>query len=841
MTRLISSELFTRLPHENIQRFFAELEAVEADFGEVIVEQGTPGDFLYIVAEGNCAVTRRAPGSGQELQLAVLKAGDTFGEESLISNSPRNASVKMLSAGFVMRLPKASFEELVGNPTLRALPYSEACQQVERGAVWLDVRFTDEHEANAIEGSLNAPLNVLRSEIPKLDHDKQYVVYCDTGARSSSGAFLLARAGFDASYLAGGLDRTPLSREVPQVADEDDDEDVLTDSPGDDFEFEFVTAADQATAEEVALPAPVDQEPRVADAQSVPEAAELSSPAVAPVTPVVSPPQAKADVADFQARLAKVVGERDKAAVYGRQAAEAARGWKKRFDDQGTALKAEQAKREQAERELANLQADAERAANMELARLTSELESAQRRADDLELERQAALDGFTKERERYEARTKALEGNLKVAVAATAEQESMRLAAEVAFADSLQSTREQLATDRERAKLSEAERDRLQVEMSEVKTRAELAEGSRQSEDSEQQQLLGKATADLELERVRVDADRTRLDEELAKLTESREQFDTALVRDRETLERETQALRERSAALDSREMDLSDHRSSVEADVIRREEVLNATREAFSKEKESWQAQVDSAIADERNRLEKEVEKIKAQTQAAAQIAAQEFAEQKATDVRTEFESRLVEVKAGYEARFAQAKATVQKMRAEFGTQLAEQEALLEDERRRLETESVRLREALSESRRAVKELEEAVALAEAAMVDDESPAEAVTEGELVLELDEPGSDTLEFVSAPDVTPTPQPVVTAQDLSVDLELDEAALAEPDPVPVHTTHAEDLLPTLDIDEDSTRTEHVVGEKAARIISVDQMADIRARMMEKIKASKVKS
>ena len=211
MSRLLSSELFTRLPHDNIQRFFTELEPLEAAAGEVVVEQGTPGNYLYIVAEGRCSVTRRASGSGQEVELAVLNEGDTFGEESLISNTPCNASVKMQRGGFLMRLPKHSFEELASNPTLKAVPYSEACSLVAEGAMWIDVRFPDEHAAMSIEGSTNIALNTLRLEAPKLERSGRYVVYCDTGARSSSGAFLLARLGLDVSYLAGGLERTPLA------------------------------------------------------------------------------------------------------------------------------------------------------------------------------------------------------------------------------------------------------------------------------------------------------------------------------------------------------------------------------------------------------------------------------------------------------------------------------------------------------------------------------------------------------------------------------------------------------------------------------------------------------
>jgi CRP-like cAMP-binding protein len=164
MSRLLSSELFIRMPHENIQCFFTELLPLDTKQDELVVEQGTPGNYLYIVAEGRCAVVRRAPGGGQETQLAILKEGDTFGEASLISNSPRNASIRMASNGMLMRLPKAAFEELVSNPTPKAVPWSEANKLASDGALWVDVRFADEHQTDGIDGSINAPLNSLRQQ-----------------------------------------------------------------------------------------------------------------------------------------------------------------------------------------------------------------------------------------------------------------------------------------------------------------------------------------------------------------------------------------------------------------------------------------------------------------------------------------------------------------------------------------------------------------------------------------------------------------------------------------------------------------------------------------------------
>ena len=61
---------------------------------------------------------------------------------------------------------------------------------------------------------------MLRSKMRELDTEKQYVVYCDSGGRSSAGAFLLAQRGFDACYLAGGLMHSPIgaSAKAPTTA-----------------------------------------------------------------------------------------------------------------------------------------------------------------------------------------------------------------------------------------------------------------------------------------------------------------------------------------------------------------------------------------------------------------------------------------------------------------------------------------------------------------------------------------------------------------------------------------------------------------------------------------------
>ena len=139
--------------------------------------------------------------------MAELGPGDTFGEEALVSNAKRNATVRMLSDGSVGRLTQEHFIELIRKPLLRTLDLAAARALIVAGAHWLDVRFPEEHKVNGKPGSRNVPLSFLRSQLKELDPACQYVVYCDTGVRSSAAAFLLTQEGFDVAYVANsGID-----------------------------------------------------------------------------------------------------------------------------------------------------------------------------------------------------------------------------------------------------------------------------------------------------------------------------------------------------------------------------------------------------------------------------------------------------------------------------------------------------------------------------------------------------------------------------------------------------------------------------------------------------------
>ncbi|PKM45253.1 MAG: hypothetical protein CVV05_07770 [Gammaproteobacteria bacterium HGW-Gammaproteobacteria-1] len=205
MTHMLRSSIFHRIPASNIQAVFMKMEPKPVRAGDVVIRQGDEGDYYYYIKQGRVAVTRLTK-TGQTIKLAELEAGSSFGEEALISDSKRNANVTMLTNGVLMRLAKADFASLLKEPVLQSVSYDEAQKLVASGKCqWLDVRLESEYKNASLPGSINIPLFMLRLKASTLDQDKKYIVYCDTGRRSSSAVFLLTERGFDAYVLKDGL------------------------------------------------------------------------------------------------------------------------------------------------------------------------------------------------------------------------------------------------------------------------------------------------------------------------------------------------------------------------------------------------------------------------------------------------------------------------------------------------------------------------------------------------------------------------------------------------------------------------------------------------------------
>jgi ATP-binding cassette subfamily B protein len=98
-----------------VARWFGT-EVFEED--RAIVHQGDPGDRFYVIARGTVEVTRNE--SGRSVKLAKLQDGDYFGEMALLSDQPRNATVRTVTPCVCLSLPRDLFNRLLARePELR--------------------------------------------------------------------------------------------------------------------------------------------------------------------------------------------------------------------------------------------------------------------------------------------------------------------------------------------------------------------------------------------------------------------------------------------------------------------------------------------------------------------------------------------------------------------------------------------------------------------------------------------------------------------------------------------------------------------------------------------------
>lgn len=107
---LRESPLFSGLEEREVRRLLELSHQVRCQPGEVIVAQGSAGDSLYLLFEGQLEVAAVGE-KGRIIHLATLdQPGAFFGEVSLVDHGPRSATVRALTAAGLLRVSLEALE-----------------------------------------------------------------------------------------------------------------------------------------------------------------------------------------------------------------------------------------------------------------------------------------------------------------------------------------------------------------------------------------------------------------------------------------------------------------------------------------------------------------------------------------------------------------------------------------------------------------------------------------------------------------------------------------------------------------------------------------------------------
>lgn len=78
--------------------------------------------------------------------------------------------------------------------------------ELDKGAVLVDIRNKDAFKAGHIDGAVNIPIRSLPFKKKELDKDKTILVICYVGGSSKMAAKLLSKSGYEVKNVIGGME-----------------------------------------------------------------------------------------------------------------------------------------------------------------------------------------------------------------------------------------------------------------------------------------------------------------------------------------------------------------------------------------------------------------------------------------------------------------------------------------------------------------------------------------------------------------------------------------------------------------------------------------------------------
>jgi len=116
---LSAVEVFNGLTRDDLKILAKKCQKVTFKKNDMLMEEGQVGTAFYILTQGQLKVflpeeiKGRSEDRISDVKLNYLKAGDSFGDYSLIANMPASASIIASQSGEMIRIPANDFKDFL--------------------------------------------------------------------------------------------------------------------------------------------------------------------------------------------------------------------------------------------------------------------------------------------------------------------------------------------------------------------------------------------------------------------------------------------------------------------------------------------------------------------------------------------------------------------------------------------------------------------------------------------------------------------------------------------------------------------------------------------------------
>jgi CRP-like cAMP-binding protein len=114
-------KILATLGDAELEQFLNLMQPQRVRQWEEIVKEGSPGDAMYLLLEGEVRV--RLLIGGKEVILATLNAGEFFGEVALFDHGPRSADVVANTECLLLKIATSTLQRLVQDLPQLAAPF----------------------------------------------------------------------------------------------------------------------------------------------------------------------------------------------------------------------------------------------------------------------------------------------------------------------------------------------------------------------------------------------------------------------------------------------------------------------------------------------------------------------------------------------------------------------------------------------------------------------------------------------------------------------------------------------------------------------------------------------